>query len=312
LKSVVANKDLVDAARADRVRRAVGLDPNVDVLSAGLDVRLPPSTTQISQRASDLIIQLEVSSQALYTKLFQRPTWPFGQSGVTIGIGYDMGYVNKDFLKEDWAGFIPDDAIARFSSVCGFKGDDANNVLGSVRDIMVNWDSALSQFQKRTQPLYIAETEGALDNTSMLSPDSLGAIVSLVYNRGASFRGSGDRYVEMRNIRSHMTAKEFDKIPGEFRSMKRLWAGQPNLAGLVNRRELEALLFQRGLAASAQPPTNTTTNTTPQTNATPQTNTTPQANTTSQANTTPQTNSTPRSDAIPQPNPMEQPSTAPQ
>jgi hypothetical protein len=250
LQMVASNESMVEALRGERERRAIGLQTGVDVLSAGLEVRLPPSVTQISQRASDLIIQLEVSSEALYTRSFQRPTWPFGQSGVTIGIGYDIGYVNKDFLREDWQGFIPDDVILRLNSVCGIKGDDASNVVGTVRDIQINWESALGQFQKTTQPLYIAETEGALENTSMLSPDTLGALVSLVYNRGASFGRAGDRYEEMRNIKAHMAAKEFKKIPAEFRSMKRIWEGQPNLAGLVNRRELEALLFEHGLVST--------------------------------------------------------------
>ena len=43
-----------------------------------------------------------------------------------------------------------------------------------------------------------------------------------------------------------MIAKEFDKIPAEFRSMKRLWNN-----GLVGRREREAQLFEKGLAQMA-------------------------------------------------------------
>lgn len=250
LQSVASNQEMVDAARGDRERRIVALLSPADVLAAGLPTRLPPSTTSISQRASDLIIQLEVSSEQLYTKSYTHPTWPFGQSGVTIGIGYDIGYVTRDFLKDDWQDFIVGDSVERLSAVCGLKGEAANDALSSVRDIEVDWPSAFGQFVKKTQPLYVAETEAALPNTNLLSADSLGALVSLVYNRGASFANAGDRYEEMRNIKTHMTDKEFGKIPAELRSMKRLWADQPNLAGLVNRRELEALLFQHGLAST--------------------------------------------------------------
>jgi GH24 family phage-related lysozyme (muramidase) len=76
-------------------------------------------------------------------------------------------------------------------------------------------------------------------------------LVSLAYNRGASFSAPGERFLEMRNIRQHMEAKAFALIPGEFRAMKRIWAGDPNLAGLLVRRDAEAALFERGLAMSS-------------------------------------------------------------
>jgi GH24 family phage-related lysozyme (muramidase) len=84
----------------------------------------------------------------------------------------------------------------------------------------------------------------------LLSADSLGALVSLVYNRGASFFDTGNRYREMYAIRQRMEAKEFAKIPAEFRAMKRLWSGKRNMAGLVRRRELEAVLFEAGVAST--------------------------------------------------------------
>jgi hypothetical protein len=50
----------------------------------------------------------------------------------------------------------------------------------------------------------------------------------------------------MRIIRDHMASGQFDRIPDEFRSMKRLW---PNMVGLRNRRDHEADLFEKGLTA---------------------------------------------------------------
>jgi hypothetical protein len=73
----------------------------------------------------------------------------------------------------------------------------------------------------------------------------LGALVSLTYNRGASFGKQADRYREMSSIKAHMENSQFAKIPGEFRSMKRLW---PGVRGLQERREFEARLFEKGLA----------------------------------------------------------------
>jgi hypothetical protein len=92
-----------------------------------------------------------------------------------------------------------------------------------------------------------------LSNTGELSADSLGALVSLIYNRGASFSISEandptGRFREMRNIKGHMANKAFDQIPGELLAMRRLWLGVPDMRGVVLRREAEAALFKQGLA----------------------------------------------------------------
>jgi hypothetical protein len=46
-------------------------------------------------------------------------------------------------------------------------------------------------------------------------------------------------------IKNDMDRSDFASIPGEFRSMKRLW---PTVPGLQKRREREGRLFERGLA----------------------------------------------------------------
>ena len=95
---------------------------------------------------------------------------------------------------------------------------------------------------------YTQLTVASLANTDALHPDCLGALVSLVYNRGASFEREGERYREMRAIRAAMGAQAFSQIPAQIRGMKRIWADEAHSAGLLKRRELEALLFEHGLA----------------------------------------------------------------
>ena len=48
-----------------------------------------------SKRALDLIIFSEVSSEQTYKRRYAKPTWPKGASGVTIGIGFDVGHANR-------------------------------------------------------------------------------------------------------------------------------------------------------------------------------------------------------------------------
>ena len=55
----------------------------------------------ISQAAFDLIVAEEVSSQAAYNARYQRPERPGGQSGITVGIGYDCGYATPERIRAD-------------------------------------------------------------------------------------------------------------------------------------------------------------------------------------------------------------------
>jgi hypothetical protein len=207
------------------------------------------SSTPISDRAFDLIVMLEVTSQAAYERSYFRPTWPEGASGVTIGIGYDVGYVSKSLLLADWQGAIPDAMITALERAVGVTGADADQLAQELRaSVDVPWMAAISVHRSKVIPKWVALTEKALPNTSALSADSLGALVSLTYNRGASFGSPGPRYEEMRAIKSDMASKTFPDIPTQFRSMKRLW---PTVKGLRIRRDLEAQLFQDGLAEAS-------------------------------------------------------------
>jgi GH24 family phage-related lysozyme (muramidase) len=112
----------------------------------------------------------------------------------------------------------------------------------------VPFDAAMAVFIERDMPKWEAIVTKALPNTDLLSGDSFGALVSLAYNRGASFSLNGDRYREMRSIHDHMASKNFAAIPADLRSMVRLW---PTMLGLRLRRQQEANLFEKGLSDSS-------------------------------------------------------------
>jgi GH24 family phage-related lysozyme (muramidase) len=251
LQRLASDQDVLKDARGQRERRALALELGIESLSASVDRRFPPSSTQISERATKLIIFFEVSGEAAYTKQYKHPEWPGEQSGVTIGIGYDLGYASKETFKAEWQDYIDKDIIATLSVACYVKGNSAAELARSLQSVEIDWPNAFNQYTTKTQPIYVGETEGSLPNTNLLSADSLGALVSLVYNRGASFDGNGDRYAEMRNIKAQMRLKKFDQVPDEIRSMKRLW---PNSRGLRDRREAEATLFELGLISTGAAP----------------------------------------------------------
>jgi hypothetical protein len=199
----------------------------------------------ISQAAFDLIVAEEVSSRKAYERLYRHTEWPGAASGVTIGIGYDVGYATPARLNADWGGRIPAAMIEALAGVCGITGAAARPHAARLRRVVdIPWSAAIDVFANVDVPRWVATVRTHLPNTALLPPDCLGALVSLAYNRGPSFGSRGDRYREMRAIKAQMAAQAFSKIPAEFRSMKRLW---PALKGLRDRREREAALFERGL-----------------------------------------------------------------
>lgn len=209
-------------------------------------MRPPKSETPISQAARELIVFHEVTSESFYNEHWQQPTWPGGGSGVTIGIGYDLGSSREAEFEEDWGAYLDAVTLERLGAVLGKSGEHAEAVIAGLGGIRVSWGEALAQFTEQAEPRTVGETEIALPNTQGLSPSSLGALVSLVYNRGACFNAQGPHYLEMRAIKVLMEAKQYDKVPDEIRAMKRLW---PMIPGLQARRDAEADLFQAGLRA---------------------------------------------------------------
>ncbi len=211
----------------------------------------PAGAPPVSKDAVEMIVTFETGGHATYERLGGKPRWPGGQSGVVIGAGYDLGYVNAAQFKADWSSKLPADAFARLENVIGQRGTAAQSLIEGLGDIAVPWDTAIDVFQNRTLPQFAAQVARSLPNARLLPPDSYGALVSLVYNRGPNFNRDGDRFAEMRSIRAMMERKEFDKIPAEIRSMKRIW---PDVPSLQSRREAEALLFAKGLDATGGAP----------------------------------------------------------
>lgn len=210
------------------------------------------SFRDIGDIARKMIVAAEVTNEARYMLKYQHPIWPSGSSGVTIGFGYDLGYVNSSDFQSDWLSFADEGDVAKLLPACGVKGNSAQAILPKFTSVTINFDDARKQFLGQTLPYYVAETESAFQNTGLLKNNSFGALVDLVYNRGSAStqdpNDSLDRRLEIRTIKELMAAKQFSMIPEQLRKMKRIWIGDPKQLGNVIRRETEALLFESGLA----------------------------------------------------------------
>ena len=236
----------------DKFESNPDFEANVQAASAHLtDAEI---VALISDQARDLVIVQEIGSRRQYEHAYAWPLWPGGASGVTVGIGYDIGYVDSAGLHRDWQGEIPASQIDRLTECCGVSHGSAQRLAPRFRDIIVPWDAAMDVFRRRNMPEYGRRVLGAFRKSEGLHQHCFGALFSLVYNCGASMtdRQPGDRQ-EFRNIRDHLISGDVKRIPAEFRSMKRRWEGT-TLTGLIKRREAEARLFEAGLAERAKPP----------------------------------------------------------
>ena len=197
--------------------------------------------------AVDLIVYAEVTDRRTYDLRYSRPMWPGGESGVTIGIGYDLSHHDADDLALDWP-TLPAAARDQLATACGKSGMAASAAAAKLLTIQVPWDAAYACFRDRSLPKYERQTLGAFPGSDKLPPECFGALVSLVYNRGPGMgvqgKPSWDSRKEMRAIRDLIAAGRLAEVPDQFRSMKRLWKG---MGGLLTRRDKEAALWEKGL-----------------------------------------------------------------
>lgn len=204
----------------------------------------------ISQKSIDFLVMKEDGSKAYYEKTEEHWDWPGGQSGPTVGAGYDCGYVSLAECRADWTGIVDDATLANILKGVGYTGSRAHFFVNTQHDaVTVTWAQAMREFTEREIPKWEMRCEAALPNFTLLPPDSAGALLSVTYNRGTGgFHSHLPRYREMVTIAQLMAAKDFGKIPAQIASMARLWREGSDL---WQRRHDEAKLFQEGLDAQA-------------------------------------------------------------
>src|SRR5258705_634550 len=125
-----ATRDAVVEART--VLQQPGPPEADDVLQqavAALSDPFPPLTAA----GITFIAREEVSGPREYRQKYKNPVWPSGESGITIGIGYDLKFVNRNQLRDDWGDNLSSDTIDRLSTVIGNRGSAER--LAQVQDV---------------------------------------------------------------------------------------------------------------------------------------------------------------------------------
>lgn len=193
----------------------------------------------ISKKGFQALVRHEIISKKYYERRLQRPTWPGGASGVTIGIGYDLGYNSPAQIRRDWQAYLSSDDLERLVSVSRKKAASAKQVLATVRMVRIPFAAANEVFSVTVLPRHAALTRKAYPGIHKLLPDAQTAILSLVYNRGTAM--SGSRRKEMKALRLLVKKANYSGIAQQLTAMKRLWENK-GLDGLLKRRDAEAKL----------------------------------------------------------------------
>ena len=234
------------ASRLRRIQQQIGVRADgvlgPETLTAlerrlDIDVNRRAASLECSCASLELIVSFEVGSRQQYERRFRRPTWPGGMSGVTIGIGYDLGMTPKAQIRSDWERHLSESELAALLAGQGVTGAAVKRLLRRLAHIVIPFAVAEEVFYLETLPHFAARTRAAFPGVTKLPADAQGAMLSLVYNRGASLLGEQRR--EMAEIARLLRSPEPDleAIARQFESMKRLW---PDMKGLRDRRQREA------------------------------------------------------------------------
>jgi len=199
----------------------------------------------ISRKAIEMIIKHEVGGRDVYNRRYQKPIWAGGDSGVTIGLGYDVGYVTEKQFFSDWEG-LNLNFLNALRKVVGIKGEAVKSMLrGEILQVRIPYNFAYDVFVNKSLPKYYALTKSIYPEIDTLNEDTRGALVSMIYNRGNKL--DGDRRKEMRAIVELVAKADYEGIADQIERSKRLWENV-GLDGLVKRREEEADLILNSIA----------------------------------------------------------------
>ena len=184
------------------------------------------------------IVFFEVGSIRYYNRYLTTPLAPLNDaSGMTIGVGYDLGYNTAEDIRRDWQGFIPSEDIEKLASVAGLRGDNAKRAHRSVVGVNIPYEVAFKQFMKVTLPRWIMKAYQLWPNFDNLNANQKTALVSLTFNRGTSLVGQSR--VEMKEVRDLLERGNIRPIAGLIKAMAR----RSPLKGVQARRVAESELF---------------------------------------------------------------------
>ncbi len=184
-----------------------------------------PNIAGVSQKGVDLIYNFEAQAG-----VSNRLHWPQGNSGVTLGPGYDMGARTAETVSRDLVAVgIAPDVAAQVAEAAGLRGNAAAQFVRDNRGLVNLTPDQEKQLLGQVLPTYVANVKSQLKVP--VTQAQMDALVSFAYNPG----GSLDEIIDLVNAGKIEDAAAFMNTV--------VFSGQTKMPGLVNRRAREASLL---------------------------------------------------------------------
>jgi hypothetical protein len=176
------------------------------------------------------------------------PYWPGGDSGVTLGIGWDLGYHTQDEVESVWGELGPE-KLGRLKTAAQKKGVQAETLLLALKSIDVPTD--LSRRVLAGSLLdYYSHVIRVFPGLDRMPAEAQVVFVSLVFNRGEAMGHEPswaiakevDRRWEFRELRDDVKRQDMFAIYAHLGTMKRLWETSGPRGLRIRRRDEQALI----------------------------------------------------------------------
>jgi hypothetical protein len=157
------------------------------------DAPLPVGAREeVIERARDFLLKEE----ALPT----HPYWPGGSSGITLGVGWDVGYHTRAEVAATWRE-LDSEILVRLVEAAGPKGIDAQRLLPQLRSLSIPRSVAIDVLVRSLRDEYYPLVAQLFPGLERLPAEVQVVFLSVVFNRGPSMGHDPD----------WRTAKELDR-----------------------------------------------------------------------------------------------------
>jgi len=195
----------------------------------------------VLERSADFLIAAE--------DLPTHPYWPGGESGITMGVGWDLGQHSESELLRAWAA-LDLTTLGQLKIAIHKRGHDAEVLAPRLKAIAVPRNISLSVFRTSLADAYYPMTLRLFPRVETLPAEVQVALLSLVFNRGVllgrdpdwSKAKELDRRWEIRRLQDDVKQRDLFAIYVHLGTMKRLWEKSGQRGLLYRRRDEQHLI----------------------------------------------------------------------
>jgi hypothetical protein len=199
------------------------------------------SEGDVVSKAAEFLIKIETVQQ--------HPYWPGGISGVTIGIGWDLGYHSRAALRREWAA-VGATKLEQLETAAGKTGTAAHGLIAQLKSITVPADISKQVFLNSLHGYYYPFVTDHFPGLKQLPAEAQVVLISLVFNRGVSMGHEPDwrlakevdKRWEFRELRGDIKGGDMFAIYAHLGTMKRLWEKSGPRGLRIRRRDEQALI----------------------------------------------------------------------